>query len=791
MKLAFIALSVAVVGAAAFVGLKDRVRIAEWKDTVLGSRVPVQNAQLMRMGRISGPDFSLLDKKQPDQQELAQAVDISPALDAPQDVTSAVDASGQQTTSPTDTDAAAIAQANPQPAAPVSPQVGTPSQVNAQQPTVDESALRYFASRGDKARLEAEISRLRALYPSWTPPTDPLAVPQNRDQQLEAMWQLYSESRYPELRKAIADRQVAEPGWQPPADLLDRLSVAEARARLITASDQKRYDTVVQLGAETPSLLTCSEIDVLWRVAEAFAHTDRLPRARDAYVYILKNCDNPAERLATVQKASALLPYPAMQDLVALERPLPNGSREFDAIRDDLARRFVAEANDDPKLAISPDYLSRVEQIAQTQGLASDALLLGWYSLRRQDMPTAEKWFRASRAKEDSASASQGLALTLIARKSPQEAEDVMYRWHDASKDATSTYLAATANLLALDPPPALQPDVLQRIAAVVLKESDVPTAQQFGWYARALNQFPTAAQWFETALRWKPDDEPSAYGLAITRQQLNDKAGVAEIQQLWAGHSVRIDRLGEVDQHQQDQRIPLPRPNVDGNHTQAIESQIRVESREPSTPPAAKALQSLEVSRAAAPRSAARAIATRTSRSPTQQGCSTTINPETLSPAAALPRGWCLMNINRPTEAAAAFDVALRSDAPQTREDAAYGQSLAYLRLGLSNQAAVSATKAPLNRQRSLELQTAILANRATNAFDTKRYRESILYLDQLRQIQPERIDLMVLRGYAYMNMKRYPDAIRIFEAAAETGNQDAITALTSARIEQRLPNN
>ncbi len=45
--------------------------------------------------------------------------------------------------------------------------------------TVDESALRYFASRGDTARLQVEISRLKALYPDWVPTKDPLAVPQN------------------------------------------------------------------------------------------------------------------------------------------------------------------------------------------------------------------------------------------------------------------------------------------------------------------------------------------------------------------------------------------------------------------------------------------------------------------------------------------------------------------------------------------------------------------------------------------------------------------------------------
>ena len=64
-----------------------------------------------------------------------------------------------------------------------------------QPPAVDESALRYFASKGDTARLQAEISRLRALYPDWTPPKDPLAVPRNKDDGLEAMWRLYAEGR--------------------------------------------------------------------------------------------------------------------------------------------------------------------------------------------------------------------------------------------------------------------------------------------------------------------------------------------------------------------------------------------------------------------------------------------------------------------------------------------------------------------------------------------------------------------------------------------------------------------
>lgn len=620
--------------------------------------------------------------------------------------------------------------------------------------TVDESALRYFASRGDTARLQAEISRLKALYPDWVPPKDPLAVPQNDDKQLEAMWELYAQSRYAEVRKAIAERQVAEPAWKPPVDLIDRLIVAEARTRLINASDLKQYETVVRIGSETPSLLTCSEVDVLWRVAEAFFHTDKAQRATDAYSYVLNNCQNAAERLATVQKAAAILPAKSVEDLLAKEKTSPDGTMEFDSIRDDLARRFVAEANADGKLVVPPQYLARVERLAETGGLASDALLLGWYYLPRGDMEAAEKWFRKARDKEDTGSASQGLALTLIDRNDQLAAENTMYRWRDDSKDAKAVYLAATANLLALEPPVAISGEVLKRIAAEVIKSRDASTAQQFGWYARALNQPQTALQWFRTALSWKLDDEPSAYGLAVTYLQLDDLKGLSEIQRLWAGRSERVSKVGEVEKPETANRqLPVV------NETVAVR-------RQPRTAVVSQDVEYNQQEQVAIthPR---RTVAV-------DRGCKSTVNPQTLAPEAALTRGWCLMERNRPMEAAAAFEVGMLGSSAKTREDAAYGQSLAYLRAGLSSKAAVSAIKAPQNRKRAFELQQAILADKAVAAFDAGRSREALLVLDQLRQIGPERTDLLSLRGYAYLRLKRYADARRVFEALAAIGNRD-----------------
>ncbi|MGO7835819.1 cellulose synthase [Rhizobium johnstonii] len=775
MKSSLVAISAAVVVATLVTGLKDRAALQEkFGLGAAGKPAP----ELMMMGRIK-PTDAPAGNPEFNAQLVADKIEAITSPSPPAPGGREPDAAASQPSAPP-----AAPQTVAQPA-PVTPPIVSappaPQRAAAPaQPAVDESALRYFASRGDKVRLQAEISRLQALYPNWVPPADPLAVPQNGDKQLEAMWQLYSDGRYAELRKAVADRQAADAGWQPPADLLDRLDVAEGRARLVNASDLKQYATVVDIAAATPSLLTCSEIDVLWRVAEAFIQTERAQRGQDAYTYILKNCTNPAERQATVEKASTLLAYQPMQALLALERPAADGSKEFDAIRDNLARRFMAEGDDEPNLAIAPDYIARLEKLAETQGLASDALLLGWYQLRRNNDADAEKWFRAARAKQDSAAASQGLALALIARKAPEEAEDVMFRWRADSDDATSTYLAATANLMALQPPADLAEDVLHRIAGEVIARKYVPTAQQFGWYARSLNQFQTAARWFETALAWKPDDEPSAYGLVITREQLSDRKGVLDLQRAWAGRSSRITNLEDTSSLMPNAVTPPP-----AKGTLAAQQPAQPTQHPPAEPLPAERRVILQPGSEVVVRAARPSMETvNVPRGPRQtRGCSTTIDAGQLKPADALSRGWCLMDINRPMEAISAFESALQSPSRKVREDAAYGQSLAYLRAGLSGNAAVAATKAPQNRQRAAELQVAILADRALSAFDAGRYRETLIYLDQRAQLQQERIDLMVLRGYCYLNLKMYGDATRIFEAAAATGSRDAARGLADVK--------
>lgn len=571
---------------------------------------------------------------------------------------------------------------------------------------------------------------------------------------------------------------------------------------------------MVRVAAETPSLLTCSEVDVLWRLARAFAETQRLDRALDAYRYILTSCDNSGERLATMQMAVQRLKRPAVGTLLALERTGADGIGEFASVRFDVARQAVTLAADDATSVADPSDLAVLEKLATEGGLARDQILLGWYFLKRNDPDVAEGWFRKAHATEASAEAAQGLALALLALKQPAEAETVMRPFASTSDDARSVYLAAGTNLLAVQPQVMLAPTVLAEIVNQAAAAKAADAAQLLGWYSYNLNQFVTAGQWFATALAWKPDNEMSAFGLALTRQRLGDAAGLRQLQTAWEGRSPRIAMVGReaapgtmvpeqqamvLQQNGQMQAMGQPQAKAVQSTTQP-QPVLQTNADQPATQPApvqpplqpmqrTTAVQPLPHAAAPEPREerygqpSPRVASARSGR-PSTAGCRIPVSPTTLSAQRALDRGWCLMDLNRPLEAAPAFEVALQGGTAAIQKEAAYGQSLAYLRVGLNNKAAVSAARSPQPRARRIEISTALLSAQATTAFEAKRPVETLMALDQLAQLAPERLDLMVLRGYAYMDLRRFGDAERVFSAAAAAGSSAGMKGLNDLRL-------
>lgn len=396
----------------------------------------------------------------------------------------------------------------------------------------DESALRYFARQGDVDRLEAELRRLRALYPDWEPPTN-LLDPVGEDQQIQEIWDLYGEGRYSEAREMIAQRQQREPNWRPPEALVNALNDAEARERLVNASKLQQWQAVINVAAENPSMLVCSNIDVLWRVAEAFAKTNRMQRAYDAYAYVLQNCDNTEERIATVQKASELLPDDELDKLFAFGRTGEGGENEFAVVRLNVVRREVGRAAEDPTLTVSDAKLKYLAAEAATGRDSNDATLLGWYLYRHDNAQDGLEWFRFALEHGQGVNAAQGFILCLRALNDEARAREASYIWRDTSPEIMKIYLEAVATFLTGKDIYAVDQDTVSRFAPVAVEQQDPNGSQALGWYSYNTCQFQTAEDWFISSINWKPS-EAAVFGLALSRLRLGDTAGFDQIVDNW-----------------------------------------------------------------------------------------------------------------------------------------------------------------------------------------------------------------------------------------------------------------
>lgn len=633
-------------------------------------------------------------------------------------------------------------------------------------PKVDETALRYFAGQGDTRRYEAELARLRALYPEWRPPTDLSSQGQTGDAELERMWRLFAEGKYGEVRAAIVQRGSADPNWRAPADLAAQLDTAEARQRLVNASDARQWEQVIRLGTETPAMLTCASVDALWRVAEAFVQTGKPERARDAYAYVLTNCTNPAERVGTLQKALATLPENLVEALLGQER-----QNEFASIRDEIARRHIGKAADDPAQKATPAEIQRIEALANAAATPDDAILLGFYTLHHEEPAKAVTWFQMALGRDGGAKAAEGAVLALGATRNYQEAETLGARWLEAGAANRKAYLDAVTALLTQEPPPRLDRTVIERIVRIVGQDKYAPGAGALGWYAYNAGQITPSGTWFDTALSWDRGYEPAAYGLALVRERQRDQAGLRTLVAEWGGRSQRI---ADVLNPRRARSVPPT-----GGQRDMRQRPLAGPADEPAERrPAA-------IIRAGRDNPAAREAGP--AAEPARQAAAPRVGGDCgggSSGAAALQRGWCLLDLKRPVAAAAAFEVARRGGNAQVVADAAAGLAYAKMQQGLTTEAMVAASAANLPPARRKELSTLLLAEQFYAQYDAKDFNGALVTLSERRRLAPETTDLMLMRGWSYYNLGRYQDAERIFETLYKVNKSpEALSGLTTIR--------
>ena len=108
-------------------------------------------------------------------------------------------------------------------------------------------------------------------------------------------------------------------------------------------------------------------------------------------------------------------------------------------------------------------------------------------------------------------------------------------------------YLDIATALLSQDPPPRLE--ARRRDAHRPGRCRAALRRRRPGAWLVLLQHRPDPRRrgdWFRTALGWKADDEPSAYGLALSTQRLNDRAAFNAVVAQWRSRSQRIADLAD-----------------------------------------------------------------------------------------------------------------------------------------------------------------------------------------------------------------------------------------------------
>ncbi|QRE74522.1 hypothetical protein [Methylobacterium aquaticum] len=383
---------------------------------------------------------------------------------------------------------------------------------------VDESALRYYASQKQTARVKAEIARLKRLYPGWTEPQD-LDSLQPSPPEEAPLWDLFTAGRLQDLRAAITARRSVEPSWQPSEELARKLRRAEFRSSIAAAAG-KNPEGVVALYRADPSALDPSDIESIWTIADDLAATGASEDAFTLYKSVLDGNADTGARLATIQKAMAHLKMEQAERLIAMGRQEPSGASEFDPIRLDITRaRIAAFLHDEPAQTPTLADLTAFQAYARKTAEPSQTGLLGWYAYKRRQFREALEWFKLAIARGGDAMVAHGLAHTLRELNMMREAEEVAYAWRDRFVGNELLFIDLLERKLTLASPPYIEPARIERYARVVNATASGEGAQGLAWYAYNSCQFDAALEWFQRAVAWMPS-ESTVFGYALTLQR-------------------------------------------------------------------------------------------------------------------------------------------------------------------------------------------------------------------------------------------------------------------------------
>ena len=404
----------------------------------------------------------------------------------------------------------------------------------------DETALRYYASQGQRARVEAEIARLKRLHPGWRAPDnlyEPVA-PSGEDEQ--ALWDLFGADKMEDLKFAIAAREHAEPGWKPSNELARKMESKILRMRILDLWRQGRLDDVIATVREK-GMGEHADVDLRWTVAEVNARMKKTSEAVAIYRDILQASNDARDRIATIHKAMDNLRITDVEPLIAMGRRDAAGRSEFDAIAHDVTRARIAAFLHDERPKPVPDAeFRRFEDYARGVTDANQAGLVAWHHYKTKSFRDALEWFKIALERGGDAMIAHGLAHSLRELGMTLEAEEVAYAWREPLVNNAILFIDVVERELTRAVPPPMEPERLRRYAQTTLDLASGEGAQALGWYAYNTCQFEVAYEWFQRAVAWFPK-EATVAGLAMSARRLKRQRELFDLVNRYDGLFPRV----------------------------------------------------------------------------------------------------------------------------------------------------------------------------------------------------------------------------------------------------------
>lgn len=268
----------------------------------------------------------------------------------------------------------------------------------------------------------------------------------------------------------------------------------------------------------------------------------------------------------------------------------------------------------------------------------------------------------------------------------------------------------------------------------------DARAAQALGWHHFNGKRWDEAGTWFKTALDWKPsgkDGAKAAEGLVYAYQKLGRAEEARTLAAAWAGKAPKLKQV------------------LEGGGGSGAAAAFKagdyatvLSLTEPGRGPEAATGQSL--------------------------------------------RGWTLMKLNRPAEAARAFEAALKqagSD-PARSSDAAQGLALAKNAQGLSREARAVVEANAVAPEKSARIEAGILAQDALAAFNRGQYGETLRLIAQVKRLTPEDQSLAMIEAWSLYKGNRFAEAEAAFRRLADVyGSAEAKEGLrlATAQVNRR----